>query len=317
MKMNLSKLFEEAIKEEYRQNNKYGYLTQMSILVSKSLIPSTEDLSIRINYKRYIKEMDLWMDYRSNSNESLLNMKKLDSDIYWTGEDVSILYRIIPLVITNIDEEVLISEIIKNVLFTTGNLKELFKYISIGYLMYSIVNKVEDKEEGLKDKIIKFSQKDFLDKYSRFYRLRQETYPKNYTVDFEKEKIGIINLFNGIHIQKYNEISDILAVEGGKKPETFVGNILYNFISGSEEFLELPGLYKNMGNYLMNLRNGKISPAALKVEEYILPDIFEFQVGEKFYHTLLNDSEVLKKEEKNGVLSSLVRTKTGIYLFRR
>lgn len=317
MKKDLAKLFEETIKEEYICDDKYGYLSQMSILVAKSLIPDKEKIGVHINYERYIKEMDLWMDYRTGDNESLLNIKNMDNNIYWKGEDPSIIYRIIPLLISNTEEKIFLSEMIKNILFTTGNLKELFKNISIGYLFFLIINNIDEKEERLKDMIIKFSQKEFIEHFDKFYRLERMSYPDNYAVDFEKEKIHIINLFNGIYREEYKDLSNILNVLNDGKPETSIGNILFNYIKGNPDSVELPVFYKNMGSYLMNLRTGKVPREALEVKEYILPDIFKFQVGEKFHHTLLNDSEIIKREEKNGIIQILVRTKTGVYLFRR
>lgn len=77
--------------------------------------------------------------------------------------------------------------------------------------------------------------------------------------------------------------------------------------------IKLDRCYKNLATYIYNLRKGRIDPRNLKIYEYELPDIFQFDEGDIFYHSLLNRSKVIKKEITSNRLTVHLATKLGIY----
>lgn len=315
-KISLEKLVLSLFSEDYTINSGYSYQSQIALLTIKSLIPSMEDLGVRMDYKRFREEIGLWVHYRVKDNDSLLNIARSDSDIYWKEKDDSIFSRIIPILLANQDYDISEEEIIKTILFTSGNLQSLFEIISISYLINLIINKEENALDKLKEKIIGFGQLDFLDKYEDSYMFLLNNYPNNYQVDFEKEKIHLISLLNGIPINSYSYLLDCINVLDKKEGNTFIGKILYDFLYKEEEY-NLPKFYTNMADYILKLRKSRIDPTQLQIKEYILPDIFSFNEGEVFFHSLLKESRVIKKEEKNNIFTSSIQTKTGIYLFKK
>lgn len=316
-KIDLEKLIENIFIEDYSLNEKYTYISQMGVLTIKSLIPSIDDLGARIDYKRFKEEINLWKGYRTDENPSLLNIDKMDSDIYWSKNDDSIFSRIVPIILGNQKYEVLEEELIKNILFTTGNIGDMFEYLSIGYLIYLVIGKEENILEKLKEKIIGFGQVEFINKYERYYKEEIGLYKGNYKVDFEKEKIHIINLLNGVDSGRYSMLEDCIGVIDKRDGETFPGKVLYGYLYGRDREYELPNFYLSMGRYIINLRKSRINPKDLEIKEYILPDIFKFNEGDIFFHSLLRDSKVIKKEVRGNTPTSLVQTKTGMYLFKK
>lgn len=315
-KISLEKLVLSLFLEDYKINKEYSYQSQIALLTIKSLIPSLEDLGVRMDYKRFKEEMILWSHYRVKGNVSLLNIGDSDVGIYWNEKDDSIFSRIIPILLGNQDYTIAEEEIIKNILFTSGNLQLLFEGVSIAYLINLILKKEDNILEKLKEKIIGFGQLDFLEKYRHCYIMDLSNYPNNYQVDFEKEKIHLITLLNEINTNKYIYLLDCINVLEEKQGNTFVGKILYNFIYGQEEY-DIPRFYKNMADYILKLRKSRIDPTYLQIKEYILPDVFNFKEGEIFFHSLLKESKVIKKEVENNILTSSIQTKTGIYLFKK
>lgn len=302
---------------DYKYHERYTYISQIGLLTIKSLMPSGEDLGVKIDYKRFSEELKLWKSYRTGENPSLMNIGEGNKDIYWGERDNSIFSRIVPIILGNGNYDILQEEVIRNILFTTGNIRDMFEYLSISYLIYMIFHREDKKLESLKEKIIGFGQVDFLNQYGEYYRFSMEDYPGNYKVDFEKEKIHIINLLNGVDSGRYPYLIDCIGTINGDEGNSFIGKVLYGFLYGGSMEEELPKFYQDLGVYLINLRKSRINPKSLKIEEYILPDIFSFNEGDVFFHSLLNNSKLIKKEVRSGVLTSTVQTRTGMYLFRR
>ena len=123
-------------------------------------------------------------------------------------------------------------------------------------------------------------------------------------------------MLNGIPINSYSYLLDCINILGEKEGNTFIGKILYDFLYKEVEY-NLPNFYMNMADYILKLRKSRIDPTQLQIKEYILPDIFSFNEGEVFFHSLLKESRIIKKEAKNNIFTSLVQTKTGIYLFKK
>lgn len=317
-KIGFERLLLDLFQEDYSEEKRYSYISQLAIITTKSLIPMIDEEGVRIDYTRFLEEFKLWLSYRIGENSSLLNAQgRVAPNLYWNDKDDSIISRVIPLVLANQRYEIIEEETIKNVLFTTGNLITLFETISIAYLLYLVLLDEDNVIDKLKENIIGFSQTDYMNKYKKYYRIEIENYPGNFKVEFEREKIHQLNFLNGINNNRYSNLDDIVKVLDKEDPKTFIGKVLYGFLYDSNKECNLPRFYISLGEYLISLRKSRIDPDKLKIKEYILPDVFSFNEGEVFFHSLLRESKVIKKEVKDYILTSLIQTKTGMYLFKR
>lgn len=317
-KIGFERLLLDLFQEDYSEEKRYSYISQLAIITTKSLIPMIDEEGVRIDYTRFLEEFKLWLSYRIGENSSLLNAQgRVAPNLYWNDKDDSIISRVIPLVLANQRYEIIEEETIKNVLFTTGNLITLFETISIAYLLYLVLLDEDNVIDKLKENIIGFSQTDYMNKYKKYYRIEIENYPGNFKVEFEREKIHQLNFLNGINNNRYSNLDDIVKVLDKEEPKTFIGKVLYGFLYDSNKECNLPRFYISLGEYLISLRKSRIDPDKLKIKEYILPDVFSFNEGEVFFHSLLRESKVIKKEVKDYILTSLIQTKTGMYLFKR
>lgn len=317
-KIGFERLLLDLFQEDYSEEKRYSYISQLAIITTKSLIPMINEEGVRIDYTRFLEEFKLWLSYRIGENSSLLNAQgRVAPNLYWNEEDDSIISRVIPLVLVNQRYEIIEEETIKNVLFTTGNLTTLFETISIVYLLYLVLLDEDNVIDKLKENIIGFSQTDYMNKYKKYYRIETENYSGNFKVEFEREKIHLLNFLNGIKNNRYSNLEDIINVLDKEEPKAFTGKMLYSFLYNLDKEYNLPRFYISLGEYLISLRKSRIDPDKLKIKEYILPDVFSFNEGEVFFHSLLRESKVIKKEVKDNILTSLIQTKTGMYLFKR
>lgn len=308
------RLYYGLIDGEKGLKGNYGYLSDMSTIVIKSLMPTETKSEVNINYERYLKEMELWLQYRVDYNKSLFKIKNIDSDVYWKEKDDSIIARIIPIVLSN--NEFKIDEIIKNILFTTGNPESLFEGIALGRVLYGLIDGESSPLETTKELIIHYSQIEFLEEFNKFFRIILEEYPGSYKVDFEKTRIELLNLLNGISGNSFSELNSLIKVLNGEKGTGIMDKILITYIDPTRE-VNISQTYINFGNYLENLKNGNIRRENLYIEEYETPDIFKFEIGDCFYHSLLNNCEVVSKIEDNNEIKSIIKTKSGIYEFKK
>ncbi len=316
--INLEQLLLNVFREDFNRNKRFSYISQLTVITVKALIPMMDEHGIRIDYTRFEEELKLWINYRNGENSSLLNTQgRVNPQIYWIEKDDSLICRIIPLVLVNQEYRVVEEETIKNVLFTTGNLQSLFDSIYTGYLLYLVLNKEENIIEKIKENIIGFSQREFMDKYEKYYKVGILDYPGKFKIEFEKERIHLLNTLNGIKNNRFAYLEDCIDVLNKVESETFVASILYDFMYLKNPECDIPKFYTNLGNYGLRLRKSRIDPAQLVIKEYILPDVFSYAEGEVFFHSLLGDTKVTKKEVKGNSLTSLIQTKTGMYLFKR
>ncbi|EOD00940.1 hypothetical protein [Caldisalinibacter kiritimatiensis] len=308
----------------------WSYIVELFIITLKSIMPSAEIVGCKIDYKRFNEELGVWRNYRNGYNKPLLNMFESYYDIsYWQEKDDSVYSRMIPIIFTNTNWEIIKEELIKNIFYTTGNISNLIEVVTLSKILYIILNNkynrnYEDIIGDIKEEIIHLSQKDILNKYGQYYKCDVSTYPGNYTIDFERMRIEILNVLNGIGKSKNYKVL-INTLEILEKEEVDFGNIEYNFfvnglvglLNGYTEDKEFKGkgFINSLCTYIIKLRKGRISPETLKINKYILPDIFKFNVGEEFFHSLLNKCKVLKKIEDGLYIVSYIKTKSGIYRF--
>ena len=304
--------------EDIKKNKGPSHITDLIMITIKSLIPSENYVSVNIDYNRFNEEIKLWKYYRHGENTSLMNiLGSINSKVYWKHIDDTIYFRIIPIVLTNGDYTVIKKEIIKNVLFTTGNIETLIEAILLSKLLYLIILNEEDIMEKLKEEMINFSQLEFLKDNEKNYRVPIEKYEGNFKVSFEQNKIYALNTLNLSFSQKFKTLQDAIEVYlDGKTGNTDIGKCISSYFEKESSIdFNLDDYYVELVKYLYRLRKGRINPQALKIEKYYLPDIFSFNEGDVFYHSLLNKSKIIKKEELDNTTTIFLSTKSGIYKF--
>lgn len=314
-------LNEEEIK------NQWSYITELMIVTIKSLVPSKHLVGTVVDYKRFQQELKLWNQYRHGSNNLVLNsLNNSITDNYWIDTDESIYARIFPIVVSNTRWDIIKDEIIKNLLYTTGNISDILETLILSKLLFFVMENMKDYNEiisNLKEETIHFSQKEFLERYDRNLMINLETYPGNYTIDFERKKIMLINILNGTFINDdFQVLRNTLNILKSKINNNI--EISSFWIMGFKSLIEdikIDFNFKHMtfveslGGYLFKLRRGRVTPETLEISNYELPDIFSFAVGDKFNHTLLNRCKVIKKEKNANFIISYIQTKTGVYRF--
>lgn len=315
VKIDLEKLLLNIFWEDKIENKQNTIMSQMAMITIKSLMPNKIELGNRIDYKRFSEELKLLKEYKiDNGNNLLLDV---DKDLYYNYKDETIQSRVLPLIISNTDYEIIEDEVIRNVLFTTGDIETLLEWIVVSRYLFLTIEQEENIPENLKEYIINFSQIDFLEKHKDYYRYDIFDSKTNYEVDFEKSRVAMISLLHGADMGKYKILKDLLGILDGKDAITSLGKIFVNAYENKDVDYDLDKNYKRMGAYIIKLRKSRIDPKDLEIKEYILPDVFKFKNDEVFFHSLLNTSKVIKKEIKEKSLTSLIQTRAGMYLFKR
>ena len=302
--------------EDITNNKGPSHITDLIVLTIKSLIPSENYVEVNIDYGRYEEEIKLWKYYRHGENTSLLNiLDDIDPHIYWHHKDDTTYLRILPIVLTNKDYSIVKKEVIKNILFTTGNIEILIEVLLLSKLLYLLIIDEEDIIEKLKEEVIKFSQVEFMEDYKDKFRIPVEKYEGNFPVEFEQNKIYALNILNLSSSQKFEILKDSIEVLiNNKTGNTSIGKCINDYIDEkSVGFLNIDNYYSELGMYICNLRKGRINPQVLRIEEYDLPDVFQFNEGDVFYHSLLNKSKVIKKEEIDDKIITYISSKSGVY----
>jgi len=311
----------------YESDGQWSYIVEIMITTIKSLVPSKDIIGTIVDYRRFQEELFLWNYYRHGRNSALLNSLNLkDNEVYWNCMDESVYSRIVPIVFANKDWDVSKDQIIRNILYTTGNIEVLLEGISLGKLIHLLAQskrlEIGEVVGDIKQEIINFSQRDFLKSYEDDFRIQLNTYPSNYSITFERHRINLLSLLNDVSIKSFNTIAKALELLKGNlsckddSPEF----MLYGLWGALEESsldvtIKDKDFIMNLSEYLIKLRNGRIPPESLYIDEYHLPDIFEFEEGDMFNHTLLNKCKVIKKEETPKYILSIVTTKSGNYRF--
>lgn len=319
--------YRNLINGDKTYNNQWSYIVEMMIVTIKSLMPSTEKVSVEIDYNRLNKEMDLWINYRHGTNVSLKNiMFRRDSKIYWSQQDISIYGRIFIITYVNKNYGAVEREVIKNILYTTGNISQMMEGILLSRFLFIIfkgeidVNKIIDE---LKQYTIYLSKEDMVKKYKKYFRFETDTYDGNYTLDFERNKINALNIFHGMKDRLGLDIlrrcidimTNNLCVENEKNYFVygFYGFVKREFIQNIDikdyDFIE------SLCDYLIKLKKGRIDPNALSINSYEIPDVFEFKEKQRFKHSLLGECKVIKRNDEGEFILSFIKNKTGTYRF--
>lgn len=304
---NIENLYYIGILEDLESNNKLTYLTELSTITIKSLVPLKNNIGNGIDYRRFLEELKLWKYYRSGYNLNTKNPLTIERDIYFNNFDDTAIYRLIPIVISNSEIEVLVYETIKNILYFSGNIETIIQHIIlVTYIHY--IYKYKDVNKAIEESkkvLINLGYEKFKRNYGKYFRYELNM-EKVFAINFEKEKIKGLSLLNKIDLED-------LTIEYLQGEKISVIDVLSKKIEKNS----LPNFFWNMGNYLMKLRSSKISPESIIIKKYILPDIFSFAEGDDFYHSLLGQTRVVKKVMKNRNINMLVQTKSGYYAFNK
>lgn len=290
----------------FEENINKGPSNDLALLLIKSLLASKVDQGVRVDYRRFTEEIKLWSYYSRRD----FDLSRSLTD-YFTRTDDSLFLRTLVLVLANKDFSLCEEEIIKNTLFTTASPWEIIDTVFTGYLVHLILGESKEILSKLKLKAIDFSQKDFRANYQAYLRSDLES-NKSYTIEFEKAKIGLINLLNGASQGQLERLEDGLGALENKDLGQ-VSRSLNSYLR-RENPSSKDSFHRNMANYLVNLRKSRIDPDQVRIDEYILPDIFSKEEGEVFYHSLLNKCMVVKKYSGDHLI---IRNKTGTYEFKK
>lgn len=324
--MDYKKQGKKPVIEEY-EKNQWSYIVEVMLITVKSLIPSVHNEGNIIDYKRFTAELNLWKSYRHGQNKSLINATdKCYDENYWSLVDETIYARVAIITLSNQNWETIKSEVIKNVLYTCGNIEILLECILLSKLLFlKLENKnyeYKDILDELKQETINLSQIE-LNRYEKLYNMPKSTYEKNYTIQFERVKIELISFLNEVYLDnKFDILKQSLGIlkqndEFLDKSQSFFTCGLVGIVTGkipSRDIKDVDFL-ENLCSYISKLRKGRINPESLQLESYNVVDIFKYNVKDVFEHGLLNKCQVLYKGEKDKFIISYIKTRTGTYRF--
>ncbi len=314
LKLDLEKLLLNVFLEDKLRNNEHTIVSQLAIITIKSLMPSDKIRGNLIDYKRFKEELKL-LSYYKIDEENLFQIS-VGREEYFNYKDKILYSRILPIIVANQDYKIIEEEVIKNIIYTSGNIETLLEWLAISKYIFLRLEKDENILENLKQYMINLSQREFLEKYRAEYLYDISKLDIKFEISFEKTRVALISLFHGIDSGKFKELKDILEILDSKNTETVIGNIIKNANIDKNIDIKIEDSYERMALYVLKLRKSRIDPEDLKIKEYILPDIFDFKEGEVFFHSLLNRSKVIKKEVKDKSLTSSIQTRFGMYLFK-
>lgn len=316
-------LFNSSNSLEY-DRNQWTYIVEIMIITIKSLVPYESSHGSVIDYERFGEELKLWYYYRHGENNCLLGSLNNDEKAYWEYEDDSMLARITPIIFANEDWEVARSEILKSILYTSGKILSVFEGLALSKLLFILIANpsisYDDLTSKIKEEIICFSQKDFINEHSNNFRFSLDSYEGNYIIEFERRRIELLSTLNGANNgMRYRILKQSLNILEGQEDcglsSFFLGGL--NGLKSNCEgvLLKDEDFIKNLCSFLEKLRKGRIAAESLKIDKYILPDVFQYKEGELFFHTLLKKCQVIRKINEPERIISFIRTKSGIYRF--
>ncbi len=291
--------------------NQWTYIVEIMIITIKSLVPCDSSYGSVIDYKRFNEEFKLWYYYRHGENNCLLGCLNNDEKAYWEYEDDSIFSRIVPIVFANENWMVTRDEVLKNILYTTGKISSIFEGLTLAKLLFILISNVQisydDLISQIKEEIVCFSQKEFIQDYTGYFKFSPSTYKSNYNIEFERKRIELLNVLNGIgKCQEYNTLKQSLDIL--QEPEK--NNISYDDLISQikeeivcfsqKEFIQdytgyfkfSPSTYKS--NYNIEFERKRIELLN------VLNGIGKCQE----YNTLKQSLDILQEPEKNNEQSS-------------
>lgn len=300
--------------------DQWSYIVEIMLITIKSLKPSQDKDGNAVDYNRFKKELELWKYYRHGMNKNLLySMDEKRYSGYFTEVDESIYGRISVITLANQNWEIIKIEIIKNMLFSTGNIEMIIECLLLSRILFL---KLANKNIGYEDLLSDIKQETI-----NFFPLDIGLDEKSSTIEFERFRVGLITKLNGVDIDnKFSILMVCLKILGSEENEEskeieetenfFVAGLL-GMISGEAMSRDIKdiGFLENLCSYMVKLRKGRITLEDFKADDYKDIDIFTYSEGDVFLHPLLNSSKVIYKGTKENFEIVYINTRTGIYRF--
>ena len=333
----------------------YSDLTELMIIVGKSLVNDRNREMLGIDVPRLKEELILWKYYREGSIDCFLmkNDDKEEEPLVGTG-----LTSILPLIIGNHDMETLEKELGTFTVLTKQKTDNLVLFLLMGKAVHGVIN----REYGTVDSFVQFLKEYLIHlNYNRIF----QAFSKENIIDkisFEKEKIRwIIDLdqITRIEIPRKKDIEDnnrllfIQSIHLFVKQRDEQG--FYEMIESSEVSLEtkvfslllmdllnrnktsciderIPknnaSLEKNrflegMDRYFNKLKSFEILKAPINYEKlknngYMdTKALFSMKQGEKGRHPILKDFKIQEKKIIKNHLRLEVKTKSRYYILKK
>lgn len=260
---------------------------QLFLIGVKSLMPYEDNIGCMFDVSRYEKEIELFKYYKNGHDYNLeyyYENKKASE-----REDELLEFKIIPLIISNTQWDVLVDEAIKNSLFYSVNSNNILNTIIIASVISEFLgneNYIDNLNELTKERVINFSLKNFL--INNNIALN-----KSSLIEFEKERIKLLSK------------SELITEDLTTKFKS-----LNYIINETKEKLEIERetVLSSFASYIFKLRKGIINPEKLKIPHGTIPHIKIFVKNDVFNHPLLGRCKVLQRKE-NVVI---IRNKSGL-----
>lgn len=296
-------------------DHQWSYLTEIFLILSKSLRPSETEEKVFVDTQRWQREMALWKDYRHGQNEVLMSMEKPSVETYLNGLDNSLMLRAWLIAYVNKRRDYCQNEILKHILETSGQFHKIIASMVFGMIVNDYLNRysLENAIERSKEWVIRLKPEQFFKQFDQWSKIPKDKLYKNPLVAFEKARIQLIMELDG-----EETASTLEKLE--KRLDSPYGNWAQSFedlAANNCEILEVKDkkIILNFIQYLIKLREGRIDPQNIKAVIGESVDIFGQAEGLQVNHDLLGLCKILKKGENSKYIKLLVETKTGIYRF--
>lgn len=327
-----------------KSKGQYSYITELILITIKSLIDSSERFEVTMDYHRFFQELKLWRHYRHGNPRNLLeklrNRDFYRSKFYWQDVRGHGISRILAIALANKNYHAAEKETYKNLIYLNRHPRILLS----GLLLLRVVYLVLEKELFKKEELIQE-----LKQYLIYLQLNQLNHdisgdlPKNYKIQFEKEKIDYLMIIDMLKEEKEitisnwdckavllhslniffklqereeitfrelpkEDIKEVLAIGYGLWGISNKENFAIKNILKEEKFLS------DMGKYLFRLRNFQINRTSYeKIEDTM--DLFNFEKGDIKRHIILGVTKIQDKIETSRHTRLLLETKSGVYTF--
>lgn len=285
MEENINKLLYHVFEKSF--TGSYVNLDyQLFIMSLRSLIPFEKKVGCKFNKERYnieYKVLKKYFDFESKAYENLINIKQNKNE-----KDNFILYKILPVVISNTNYNILLNESLRIIVYYTYEVDSIIKTIILSSCLYEYLNDNHDSEDIYnitKQRLIEFSM-------SKFFEGNFGVKVKNnYIVNFENCRIRYL-LLNTLNEFLYNNIHLDLVNKQDEK------------INMSDENIKI---LENLGKYLYKLRCGVIDPDRLRLNKELVIDLEKYISNKIFVHPILGKCKIV--DNKNNRLD--IKTKIG------
>ncbi|WP_071060427.1 hypothetical protein [Andreesenia angusta] len=312
----LKQIISRGFKRGKMDSGFWSYEVELFLVVLKSMVPDRESGTNKVDYVRFQKELELWRDYRHGGNRAVMDAIKGDYESYWKAEDESIAFRVLAIALANESVEGIVEESLKNTAYFTGNSEQIVQSSYMGAFLGHLFNSESPDriKEFSREAVVKLSLKeDILD--AKLLKLELNESRTRYVVEFERSRIELLGKLSGNSTEKYPYVDTLHGLLEGEVDEEETIFEAFTAIKHGKDDADTDRFSEIMARYIWKLRKGWIDPEQIEIKEYIEPDIFSMELGEKSYHSLLNRIELISVEMQDSFEIRHIGTKTGVYRF--